>query len=166
MIISDQTPMQYPLPERWARMRLLGDWFACSGCNAIILGYVNTITPLFDSDPAWCFDPSGVIRGELLAQETPEGEFYLPAGYEVTVRQPADALDGHWELPGVGIPCSMESSSESSSSGDCHLSPIPNANSPTITNPDQVWSRKRDPVSGRWCYGWTDTEHCGSGSGS
>lgn len=163
--IRDDTPLQYPLPIRIAKVQITGDWYACSGSNAFIVGYDSLQNPITNTgESAWLFDPIGIISGMLLALEDANGEFYLPSGSQVTVWQPPDALDGHWEPLAMGQPCSSASSSESSSGGTCNFSPVPNATAPTIDSPDQVWARKRDHVSGKWCYGWADTESCGSGS--
>ncbi len=123
--IEDQTPLQYPIPVRIARVLLVDDWYACSGANGTFLNYVvgNTQDDLENNpgrqlvnsqDPLWLYDPSGVINGMLLATEDADGVLRLSAGTPVTCWQPIDSLDGHWEPLAAGALCSVGSGSEGS----------------------------------------------------
>ena len=170
MIARDETPLQYPLPTRFARVQLTGDWYACDGASFVFLGYSDSSTPLAQQDIGWGFDPAGVIAGMLLAVEDDGGSFYLPNGSQVTVWQPPDALDGHWEpivsgeLCGSGSGSSGESegseSSESSGSG-APCEPVP----PYMQRwPNYEMNTAQVPghdASG--CFGWIQVESCGSG---
>lgn len=170
MIARDETPLQYPLPTRFARVQLTGDWYACDGASFVFLGYSDSSTPLAQQDIGWGFDPAGVIAGMLLAVEDDGGSFYLPNGSQVTVWQPPDALDGHWEPIVSGELCGSGSSGESegSESSESSGSGAPCEPVPPYMQRWPNYEMNTAQVPGHTadgCFGWISVESCGSGTG-
>lgn len=113
--------VQSSLPFRTQEVVLLQNWDSCgkSTGHAIYWQtdlngdsgqyYIDTTTKYILDDPL------GKIQWLLAAIDNGMGEFYLPAGYLVTVWQPFDTANGHWRPLVAGTLCEEGSGSEGGS---------------------------------------------------
>lgn len=129
-----------PVKIRIARAKLEEDWYACEVSLARLLQWArHPDDPSKDalyisSDTVLLRDPIGLIEWDLAAVQDADGEWYLPKGMTLTIWQPEDAKDGHWELLHVGEQCPafLGSGSEQLGSGstpdrkrDCEGGKVP-----------------------------------------
>jgi hypothetical protein len=183
-------PQSLPFTQRILRVVLSNDWYACDWSNGTVQAYdlmAQNVLPIGPTDSntvfedqsaasysLTLFDADGIITGELLAQQDPDGEFYLPAGTNCKVYLPEDSQDGHWELVAPGTSCrsgsgsSGSEGSEGSSGSGSHACPFP------VTGHALHYPGYNPAVEqflghdNQGCWVWIDWVKCptsGSGSG-
>ena len=170
----------YKRPTPIIRVQIAANWYSCGSVDAIVLDYHNSIpidgfpSPLSPgSEHVLCYDPMGSIDGMLLAQPSSSGELFLPADSWVTVWQPQDACDGHYEPLVSGNRCTsaeVESGSESSGgsegSAGSEGSGCPEGGTLPPYPVDASSTNVYVLVCDGGCPRWMLTENCQTGMGS
>ncbi len=115
-----------PPPRTIERVQLLEDWYACDQAQAILVAYdqcnryrpnTNGLPILFPTGTeVTCYDPGGMINGELLAFTDDLGQLFIPKDMICEVYRPLDANDSHYELVHAGTGCEEQQASGGSAS--------------------------------------------------